>query len=207
MRRRARFSSVRGAFCVAKHSAMLKLHVIGVSTREGRVGFPIVQWFVERAKAHQKFEVTLVDLKEQKLPLFDEPKHPRFKQYEHAHTKAWSAIVDAADAFVFVTPEYDYSAPPSLLNAVTYLFQEWAYKPSAFCSYGGISAGTRGVQVSKGLLSAVKAVPIPETVAIPMFATQIENGVFKSNDIQEKAVVTVLAVGHRWATALKPMRG
>jgi NAD(P)H-dependent FMN reductase len=34
------------------------------------------------------------------LAIFDEPAHPRLRRYEHEHTKAWSARVDAADAFV-----------------------------------------------------------------------------------------------------------
>ena len=102
----------------------MKLHVIFASTREGRQGLPIAEWVVERVRAHGKFEATLVDLREVNLPLFDEPKHPRFRTYEHAHTKAWSAIVDAADAFVFVTPEYNYSMPGVLKNAI-----DWASRP------------------------------------------------------------------------------
>ena len=66
---------------------MLKLDVIIASTRPGRVGLPIGNWFVERAKAHGRFEVIVADLKEVNLPILDEPKHPRFQQYEHEHTK------------------------------------------------------------------------------------------------------------------------
>src|SRR5262249_56081 len=71
----------------------------GPSARPGRAGLPIAQWFFAPAQAHAKFDVGLADLKEAALPLLDEPKHPRLGQYEHAHTKAWSARVKAADAF------------------------------------------------------------------------------------------------------------
>ena len=98
----------------------MKLDVVFASTREGRAGLPIAEWVVAETRSHGKFEPELVDLREVNLPLFDEPKHPRFGQYERAHTKAWSAIVDAADAFVFVTPEYNYGMPPALLNAIDY---------------------------------------------------------------------------------------
>jgi len=67
---------------------MLKLHVIIASTRPGRIGLPVGQWFFERAKAHAKLDVTLVDLKEVALPLYDEAEHPRLEKYQHAHTKA-----------------------------------------------------------------------------------------------------------------------
>jgi hypothetical protein len=43
------------------------------------------------------------------------------------------------DAFVFVTPEYNCGAPPSIVNAIDYLNKEWAYKPLGFVSYGGVS--------------------------------------------------------------------
>ncbi|WP_163368404.1 NADPH-dependent FMN reductase, partial [Enterobacter hormaechei] len=67
------------------------------------------------------FDATLVDLADFKLPIFDEPKHPRLGDYQHEHTRKWSASVKAADAFVFVTPEYNYGPSPALINALTYL--------------------------------------------------------------------------------------
>jgi NAD(P)H-dependent FMN reductase len=186
--------------------AMSKLHVIIASTRPGRIGLPIGNWFFERAKAHGKFDVTLVDLKEVNLPLFDEPQHPRFGTYEHAHTKAWSATVSAADAFVFVTPEYNFSTSPALLNALDYLFKEWAYKPAAFVSYGGISAGLRAVQMAKQTLTTLSMMPIVEAVALPFAMKQVADGVFQGNETNEKAAADMLDALHRWAQALEPMR-
>ena len=76
----------------------------------------------ERAVEHGKFEIELLDLAKFHLPLYDEPKHPSLQQYEHDHTKRWSASVAAADAFVIVTPEYNYGPPPSLINAFDYVY-------------------------------------------------------------------------------------
>jgi NAD(P)H-dependent FMN reductase len=187
---------------------MLRLQVIIVSTREGRQGVPVATWFLERAIEHGKFDVELVDLREMNLPVFDEPKHPRFRQYEHAHTKAWSARVDPADAYVFVTPEYNYSAPPSLVNALTYLSAEWAYKPVGFTSYGGVSGGTRGVQAAKQVVTALKMMPLMEAVSIPFFAQHIdkETGTFDPGETQVKAASVMLDELHKWAVALRPMR-
>ncbi len=185
---------------------MSKLSVVIGSTRPGRVGLPIGQWFVERAKSHGKFDVDLVDLKEQNLPLLDEPKHPRLGEYEHEHTKAWSAIVKASDAFVFVTPEYNFSAPPALLNAIDYLFHEWTYKAAGFVSYGGISGGIRSVQMLKQPLIAMKVVGLPESVTIPFFAQLMENGIFKGSESLEKSAVTMLDELYRWTDALAVLR-
>ncbi|HEY6475201.1 MAG TPA: NAD(P)H-dependent oxidoreductase [Polyangia bacterium] len=184
----------------------MKLQVIFASTRDGRQGFPIAEWVVERARAHGKFEPEMVDLREVNLPLFDEPKHPRFRQYEHAHTKAWSATVDAADAFVFVTPEYNYTMPPALLNAVDYLFAEWAYKPAAIVSYGGISGGTRSAQTTKLMLTGLKVMPLPEGVSIPFFSKMISEGRFTAGEIQEKSALAMLDELDRWAVALASLR-
>jgi NAD(P)H-dependent FMN reductase len=96
----------------------------------------------------RKFSIDLVDLKEVNLPLLDEPEHPRLQHYRHDYTKAWSATVQRADAYVFVTPEYNHGAPPVLINALDCVFVEWNYKPAGFVSYGGVSAGTRSVSRS-----------------------------------------------------------
>src|SRR5690606_2775885 len=93
------------------------LQVIVASTRKGRQGPVVGAWFLEQARAHDRFEIELVDLAEVNLPLLDEPAHPRLAQYEHEHTKAWSRTISRADAFVFVTPEYDFGPPASLINA------------------------------------------------------------------------------------------
>jgi NAD(P)H-dependent FMN reductase len=141
------------------------------------------------------------------LPLIDEPRHPRLRDYEHEHTRRWSAIVDASDAFVFVTPEYNFSAPPALLNALDYLFHEWAYKPAGFVSYGGISGGMRAVQMTKLLLTSLKIVPLPEAVSIVFFQQLMApTGAFLGSEPLEKAATTMLGELHRWSGALKSLR-
>jgi len=185
---------------------MLKLHVIIASTRPARAGLGIGTWFMGAAERHGKLQVRLVDLAEVNLPMFDEPRHPRFAQYEHAHTKAWSAVVAEADAFVFVTPEYNYSAPPSLLNALDFVSREWHYKPVGFVSYGGIAGGTRAVQMLKLTVTGLKMMPMMEGVPIPFFSQHMEAGVFKATESHEKAVVAMLDELLRWAEALKTLR-
>jgi NADPH-dependent FMN reductase len=125
----------------------MKRGIIVASTRPTRVGHLIGRWVHERAVEHGKFDIELLDLANFHLPLYDEPKHPSLQQYEHDHTKRWSASVAAADAFVIVTPEYNYGPPPSLINAFDYVYKEWNYKPAGFVSYGGVSGGLRAVQI------------------------------------------------------------
>jgi NAD(P)H-dependent FMN reductase len=190
-----------------KMPRMPKLDVIAVSTRPNRAGFPLAQWIAERAKAHGGFDVELVDLREVGLPLFDEPNHPRLRQYEHEHTKRWSAKVEAADAFIFVTPEYNHGAPPSLINALDYLVHEWAHKPATFVSYGGPSGGVRAVQMVKPMLAALKMMAVPESVMVPFFAKNIDaNQVFTPSEMQETHAKMTLDALAKWIPALAAMR-
>ncbi len=184
------------------------LQVIIVSTRQGRLGPAVAHWFHRQAQTFDGFDVELVDLAEVNLPLLDEPHHPRLANYQHEHTKRWSAVVARADAFVFVTPEYNFSTPPSLVNALDYLAKEWAYKPAAFVSYGGISGGMRSVMMTKSILTSLRMVPIYEAVNLPMFAQQIDRttGEFNATEANEKAADAMLKELHKWAGVLRAMR-
>lgn len=184
------------------------LQIVTVSTREGRKGPLIAEWFEQEARDHGKFALESIDLQAVNLPMMNEPEHPRMRRYHHEHTRQWSATVDRADAFVFVIPEYNFSAPPSFVNAMDYLVHEWGYKPVGFVSYGGISGGTRGVQVAKQLVTTLRMMPMVEAVALPMFAQAIDaaTGKFQPPDVQSKAAHAMLSELLRWTNALEPLR-
>jgi NAD(P)H-dependent FMN reductase len=186
---------------------MPRLTIIIGSTRPGRAGLPIATWFADRARSHGGFDVGVVDLAELDLPLLDEPHHPRLRQYVHQHTRDWSATVDAGDAFVFVTPEYNYGYPAALKNAIDYLHNEWRDKPVGFVSYGGVSAGTRAVQQLKQVVTTLRMVPVVEAVSIPFHPQFIgEDGRVRANDIMEQAAGAMLDELVRVEGALRPLR-
>jgi NAD(P)H-dependent FMN reductase len=183
------------------------LQIVIASTRPGRVGLPVAEWFIGRARAHGGFALDIVDLAELALPFMDEPNHPRLRRYEHQHTKDWSARVDAADAFVLVMPEYNYGFTAPLKNALDFLHHEWHYKPVGFVSYGGIAAGTRALQLLKSVLTGVKLVAVTEAVNIP-FVRQFldDDGVFHPNEVLEQAADAMLEELVRVEAALRPLR-
>src|SRR4051812_48980604 len=187
---------------------MPTLQVIIASTRPGRVGLPVADWFAARATQHGAFDLDVVDLADLALPFMDEPNHPRLQRYEHQHTKDWSARVDAADAFVFVHPEYNHSFNAPLKNALDFLHTEWAYKPVGFVSYGGIAAGTRAVQALKTPVAGLKMTPVVEAVNIPFVHQFVdENEVFVANEVLEQAADAMLDELVRVEAALRPLRG
>ncbi|TIS60357.1 MAG: NAD(P)H-dependent oxidoreductase [Mesorhizobium sp.] len=184
-----------------------QLNIIIGSTRPGRAGPVFANWLEGFARQHGKFEPVLTDIATFGLPLLDEPHHPRLAKYEKDHTKAWSGAIDAADAFVFVAPEYNYFPAPAIVNAVDYLLREWRYKPAAILSYGGVSGGLRAAQAVKQLLTAVGVMPIPEGVALPLYQKLLdEDGAFQPSEQVLGGAKAMLDELLRWSEALKPMR-
>jgi NAD(P)H-dependent FMN reductase len=183
------------------------LQIIIASTRPGRVGPSVADWIYERAVAHGGFDVELIDLAEVNLPMFDEPKHPRFGEYMHQHTKDWSATIRRGDAYIFVIPEYNYGFNAAIKNAIDYLNAEWNHKPVGFVSYGGVAAGTRAVQMLKQVVTTLKMVPLFESVNIP-FVQQFldEDKRLQANDIMEDAATAMLDQLVAVSQALRAMR-
>lgn len=150
-----------------RSTGRLTLLVVIGSTRPGRQGDRWATWFADVAREHSGYDVAVADLREVALPFLDEVNHPRLGRYEHEHTKRWAATVRAADALTFVTPEYNYSFPAPLKNALDFLSAEWKDKPAGVVSYGGLSAGVRAVQHLRMVLGALGMFVPQATVAIP----------------------------------------
>jgi NAD(P)H-dependent FMN reductase len=185
----------------------LNLLVVVASTRPGRIGLPVSQWFVEAAKEHGGFQVTVADLAEENLPFLDEPHHPRLRNYLHDHTKRWSEKVAAADAIVFVIPEYNYAIGAALKNALDYLHHEWNYKPASVVSYGGVAAGTRSAMSLHDVAYALKLFMVSESVNIPFVRNFLgDDGQIHANDVMTTAAKAMLDELQKVAPALKPLR-
>ena len=186
---------------------MPRLAVLVASTRPGRTAPAVAEWFVSAAREHGGFELDVVDLAELGLPFLDEPNHPRLRDYVHQHTRDWSARVEAADAVVVVTPEYNYGMPAVLKNALDFLHHEWAHKPVAFVSYGGVSAGTRSVQMAKQVVTTLRMFPLTEAVSIPFVQQFVDDeGRLQPNETMEGAAKAMLDELVATEQALRPLR-
>lgn len=152
-------------------STALKIGIIICSQRKPRVGDQIAAYVLETLEssnpqsstaANQPISFTLIDLLEWNLPLFDEPVIPskitHHSQYAHSHSQAWSIEVQRYDAFIFVTPQYNWGYPASVKNAIDYLFNEWNGKPAMIVSYGG-HGGSKSAQQLRQVLCGVRMKP------------------------------------------------
>jgi NAD(P)H-dependent FMN reductase len=183
---------------------MYNLKIISSTVRPGRKGPIVTKWIADIARQDDNFGVEILDLGDINLPMMNEPNHPSLKKYEHEYTKWWSAKIDEADAFIFVTAEYDYNYPAPLRNALEYLHHEWGYKAAGIVSYGGVSAGTRALNSLKNDLSTFKMVPLTEAVNFPFFQQNIsDDNEFEASDISHKSATAMLKQLVRWTKGLK----
>jgi NAD(P)H-dependent FMN reductase len=185
---------------------MYILKIITATVRPGRKGPIVTNWIAEKAKQHGGFSVEILDLKEINLPLMDEPNHPALQKYQHEHTKKWSATIDEADAFIFVTAEYDFNYPAPLRNALEFLYNEWRYKAAGIVSYGGVSAGTRAFNSLKSDLSSLEMAPLKHAVHIPFFTHFIKDDKLVPNEVMEKSAEHLLNELARWTKGMKIIR-
>jgi NAD(P)H-dependent FMN reductase/GNAT superfamily N-acetyltransferase len=194
---------------MSSNTSALQILVIVASTRPGRLGGPVADWFLDTIRSDAARAGTVVevaDLAELGLPLLDEPEEPSSGIYHHEHTRAWSRKVAAADAFVIVTPEYNYGMPAVLKNALDFLYHEWAWKPVGFVSYGNTSAGTRSVQMTKQVVTTLRMMPIGATVALRIADSIRDAQVLPGDSRRDSTARSVLAELSRVARVLRQLR-
>jgi NAD(P)H-dependent FMN reductase len=140
----------------------MKLAIVVGATREGRKTLQQAKWVFNNAKQMKGVEAELVDLKEYPMPFFDEPISPRYNPDRKIDPAAvpWLKKLEAADAYIFVTPEYNHSITGVLKNALDYVTWEMQKKPAQVVSHGA-SGGARAATDLKEILSESKAVPLP----------------------------------------------
>lgn len=133
-------------------SKSFRIGIICGSQRKPRVGDQITDFVYEILKLHSSsirntitLEFDYIDIGALSLPFYDEPGIPSkitsAEGYTHEHTRVWSRRVAALDAFVFVTPQYNWGVPGGLKNAIDLLYNEWKGKPAIIVSYGGHGGG------------------------------------------------------------------
>lgn len=147
---------------------MTRLHVISAATRPTSSGRPLAHWVTGQARAHGGFEVTPVDLGEVALPFLDEPEYASTGVYAHQHTRDWSALVDSADAFLFVLPMYNGGFTAPFKNAIDFLYREWKGKPVGIVSYSaGPTGGAPAAEMLLPVLTRIGMLPAARSLAVP----------------------------------------
>jgi len=193
---------------------MLRLQIIVGSTREGRHADAVLRWLAPVAKAHPAFETEVLDLREWPLPIFQEVitkmgdlKNPT---YSDPMVGKWNAKIKEADAYLFVTPEYNHGVPGVLKNAIDSVFMSWGFrhKPVAFVSYSnGIAGGVRAIEQLNQIMLEAEAVPVRTPTIIPNVTTGAFDANGKPASPTVEATALVMLEDLAWlGNALKPAR-
>ncbi|HVN26422.1 MAG TPA: NAD(P)H-dependent oxidoreductase [Candidatus Paceibacterota bacterium] len=155
----------------------IRIKVISGTTREGRFGDKPARWIADEAAKLPGVEVELLDLRDYKLPFFNEPVSPSMikEPYANPVVQAWTRKIADGDAFIIVTAEYSHGYPAVLKNALDYVSREWNRKPVAFVSYGGVG-GARSVEQLRTVVIELQMAPIRNAVHIqwPVYAAIAE---------------------------------
>lgn len=136
------------------------------SYRTDRQGIKLADWLV-RAFNERGSEAELVDAKAYDLPILDR----MYKEYAPGEVppalEALAEKIRSADAFVFVTGEYNWSVQPGLKNLTDHFLEEWFWRPAAIASYSaGRVAGARAGLAWHGILSEMGMVVVSSTLAV-----------------------------------------
>ena len=182
----------------------LNIAIIVGSTRPGRNGSAVAAWVHEQASARDAAKYEIVDLEDIGLPLLDEAMPALAGAYEHQHTKEWAATVARFDGFVFVTPEYNHSTSPALLNALDYVYSEWNNKAVGFVSYG-TSFGVRAVEHLRGIVGELQMADIRNQVRFNL-PGDFPDRVFTAAPEHKKQATELFVQLESWAGALRTIR-
>ncbi|WP_309051184.1 NAD(P)H-dependent oxidoreductase [Streptomyces sp.] len=182
-------------------TAPLTLALVVASDREGRFAPVIADWFRTRVAERADFALTVLDLAETRLPtsLSYDP-DPAVR----AELARVTPVLEQADAFVVLTPEYNHSFPASLKNLIDRHYTEWRAKPVGFVSYGGISGGIRAVEQLRQVYAEMHAVTVRDGVVLPNAQGLFdEDGRFKDPTGPENGAKLMLDQLAWWGRALK----
>lgn len=161
-----------------KQISFTNIFIIMGSVRPTRVCPVIAHWVKELGENLFCANFEVIDLLDYPMRMDDEPFLPIKGDYQNISTQIWSQKITSADAFIFVTPQYNWGYPAVLKNALDHLYQEWIGKPALIVSYGGHGGGKCAEQLQQ-VLTALKMHPLENMPALTLTHEFIETGVGK----------------------------
>ena len=123
---------------------MKNILVVTGSARKQRATDGILESVKAELAKRDDINVTVADVRELDLPLFDHPISPKAEGYEitNESVKAWRDMVVNADGILMLTPEYNAGLSGAQKNAIDWLGVEWKDKPVASIGYGWSGAAS-----------------------------------------------------------------
>lgn len=191
----------------------LALKIITSTTRPGRAADKVLPWLVDRLSADDRFDVELLDLRDWKLPMFQETPDTigdrNDPTYSDPVVRDWNRKVGEGEAFVVVTAEYNHSVPGELKNAIDNVFVSQAFrnKPIGFVGYsGGPVGGARAVEHLAHIFIEAEAAPLRNAVLIGAVGAAFDEDDQPTNVITQAALNVMKDDLAWWGSALANAR-
>ncbi|WP_280298793.1 NADPH-dependent FMN reductase [Nocardia neocaledoniensis] len=185
-------------------SDVLRVALILGSTRSGRFGPFVADWFAGRCARRPDLAVDRIDLATAALP----DRLPDLDEPRPEPVRALGSRLAGADAFVIVTPEYNRSFPAAVKNAIDWFDSEWAAKPVSVVTYCRDAEGGHGAAQLRQVFGELNAVPIRRTVTVSRAWQRFTvDGAWprRDPDLHESVEATLDQLTW-WATALRTAR-
>ena len=144
----------------------MSILVLYGSYRSDRLGIRLANYLVERFRARGEV-AELIDAKALGLPMLDR----MYKEYAPGTApqtmQALAEQITAAEAFVFVTGEYNWGPQPGLKNLTDHFLEHWFWRPAAIASYSaGRLGGAHAASAWHPILSEMGMVVISSTLTV-----------------------------------------
>ena len=151
-----------------------KILVFYGSYRSDRMGIRLADYLVAGLRARGS-DAELVDAKVVDLPMLDRMYKEYPKGAAPAPLEALAEKIRKADAFVFVTGEYNWGPQPGLKNLTDHFLEEWFWRPAAIASYSaGRFSGVRSGTIWHSILSEMGMVVVSSTLAVGPISQTLE---------------------------------
>jgi NAD(P)H-dependent FMN reductase len=136
------------------------------SYRSDRMGIRLADYVVAGLQARGA-AAELIDAKAIGLPMLDRMYKEYPKGEAPAPLEALAQKIRTADAFVFITGEYNWGPQPGLKNLTDHFLEEWFWRPAAIASYSaGRFSGVRSGTIWHSILSEMGMVVISSSIAV-----------------------------------------
>jgi NAD(P)H-dependent FMN reductase len=144
------------------------------SYRSDRMGIRLANFIVAQLRSRGA-DVELIDAQAVGLPMLDRMYKEHAPGAAPPAMEALAGKIKAADAFVFVTGEYNWGMQPGLKNLTDHFLEEWFWRPAAIASYSaGRLAGVRSGTAWHATLAEMGMVVISSTLAVGPIASTLD---------------------------------
>ena len=171
----------------------MKIQIIVGSVREGRIAIKVARW-VQRSIEKANFstvQTELVDLKQWDLPIFAGAHPPITGIYDQPKQQQWADKIALADAFIFISPEYNHGYSPALKNALDYVGKEWQGKAAAFIGYGSTN-GSRSIDQIRQVGTQLGLVDSNAILEIRDIFRRNQTKAFEANEFEIKILNVII---------------